>query len=281
MAWKLRRLSTAVFTGTLVAGAPLVAACSSGPSYDEWAATDGAAGRINLDDVQEAFKNAQSATEFERRVNEIYEGDGIILIRSLQDGDRLTLEGWEDLNNSNDIEDTQDDRLFSIVKDTNDEYDMRGYGANGYYYSHFGAGDFLFTYLLLSSFNRGPYFYHTPASYGPGLRQNRANYRQSSRYGTQVARNSRYATRQQGFAGSRYQEAGRSTSSARQSYQQTQRSSGAFRSSSSISRAGGSSAISRSSVGSFSGGGGQVKLRAARRHSVAAYPSAHPELVEG
>ena len=279
MPWKFRRLSTAIFTGTMVAGAPLLAACGSGPSYDEWAATDGAAGRINLDDVQEAFKNSQSPTEFERRVNEIYEGDGIILIRALQDGDRLTLEGWEDLNNSNDIEDAQDDRLFSIVQDTNEEYDMRGYGANGYYHSHFGAGDFLFTYLLLSSFNRGPYFYHTPVGYGSTLRQNRTSYRQSSRYGTQVARNSRYATRQQGFAGSRYQG---STSAARQSYQQTQRTSGAFRASNSISRAGGSSAISRSSLGSFSGGGGQVKLRPGRpSRPVAAGSSAHPELVEG
>ena len=263
MALKIRRWGLAVFTGTMVAGAPLMAACSSGPSYDEWAATDGAAGRINLDDVQEAFKNSKSATEFEQRVNEIYEGDGIILIRALQDGDRLTLEGWEDLNGSNDIEDNQDDRLFSIVK-ANEEYDMRGYGANGYYNSHFGAGDFLFTYLLISSFNRGPYFYHTPANYGPTIRQERANYRQSSRYGTQVARNSRYATRQQGFAGSRYQEAGRSTSAARQSYQQTHRTSGTFRSSSAVSRAGGSSAISRSSFGSFQGGGGQVKLRGGR-----------------
>lgn len=260
MARKLRRLSTAIFTGSLVAGAPLIAACSSGPSYDEWAATDGAAGRINLDDVQEAFKNSQSASEFEERVNQIYEGDGVILIRALQDGDRLTLEGWEDLNGSNDIEDNQDDRLFSIVK-VNEEYDMRGYGANGYYNSHFGAGDFLFTYLLISSFNRGPYFYHTPVSSAPTLRNQRNNYRQSTAYQNQRARNSTYATRQQGFAGSRYQQAGRNTSAARQSYQQTQRSSGAFRSSSAVSRSSGISGISRSSSGAFRGGGGPTRRR--------------------
>ena len=260
MAPKLRRLSMAIFTGSMVAGSPLIAACA-GPSYDDWAATDGAAGRINLDDVQEAFKSSKSSTEFEQRVNEIYEGDGIILIRALQDGDRLTLEGWEDLNGNNDIDDSSDDRLFSIVK-LNEEYNMRGYGANGYYDRGFGGSGFLFGYLIASSFNRGPYFYHTPVNYGPTMRQQRSNYRQSGGYGTQVARNSRYTSNQRGFAGSRYQESSRNLSSGRQTYQQTQKSSGAFKSSSSVSRSGfGSSFGSRSSSGGFSGGGGQVRFR--------------------
>ena len=262
MAPRMRKLSTALFAGGMVAGSPLIAACG-GQSYDSWAATDGAAGRINLDDVQEAFKESKSASEFEERVNEIYEGDGIILIRADQSGDRLTLEGWEDLNGSNEIEDDRDDRLFSIVKE-NDRHEMRGHNANGYYHSSFGAGSFLFGYMLATAFMPGPYFYSTPVSRGPAIRQSRANYRQSNRYGTQVARNSRYTSRQQGFAGSRYQDSSRNLSSNRQSYQQTQRSSGAFRSSSAISRGSSGSGFgssSRARSGSFSGGGGGLKLR--------------------
>lgn len=269
MARRMRRISTAVFAGSMVAGAPLMAACSSGPSYDTWAATDGAAGRINLDDVQSAFKSAKSATDFETRVNEIYEGDGIILIRAQQDGDKLTLEGWEDLNSNNEIEDARDDLLFTIVKQ-DDQHEMQGYHANSYYRSHFGAGDFLFGYMLATAFYPGPYFYATPISRGPDIRRTRSNYRGSSRYGSQVARNSRYATTQQGFAGSRYQDSGRNLSSNRQSYQQTQRTSGAFRSSSSISRSSsrsgsfGSSSF-RSRSGSFSGGGGYANLGVSRK----------------
>ena len=261
MAPRLRKLSTALFAGGVVAGSPLIAACG-GPSYESWAATDGAAGRINLDDVQEAFKDSKSATEFENRVNQIYEGDGIILIRAQQDGDRLTLEGWEDLNGDNEIEDSRDDLLFSIVQN-NDQHEMRGYHANSYYHSSFGGGGFLFGYMLGSAFAPGPYFYSTPVNRGSSIRQGRATYRQSSRYGTQVARNSRYTSRQQGFAGSRYQDASRNVSSNRQSYQQTQRNSGAFRSSSSISRSrsGFGSSASRARSGSFSGGGGHLKLR--------------------
>ncbi len=262
MAPRLRKLSTALFAGGMVAGSPLIAACG-GPSYDSWAATDGAAGRINLDDVQEAFKESKSATDFEARVNQIYEGDGIILIRAQQDGDRLTLEGWEDLNGNNEIEDARDDRLFSIVKQ-DDQHEMRGYNANSYYHSSFGPGSFLFGYMVATAFMPGPYFYSTPIHRGPAIRQGRATYRQSSRYGSQVARNSRYTTQQQSFAGSRYQDSSRNLSSNRQSYQQTQRSSGAFRSSNAISRGSSGSGFgsaARARSGSFSGGGGHLNLR--------------------
>ena len=88
MAWRKLKFGTALSLGGIVATAPLIAACGGGPSYEDWAATDGAAGRINLDDVQAAFKDSESATEFERRVNEIYEGDGLVLIRAKQDGEK-------------------------------------------------------------------------------------------------------------------------------------------------------------------------------------------------
>ena len=206
MAWRKMRLGTALSLGGIVAAAPLIAACG-GPSYEDWAATDGAAGRINLDDVQEAFKNSDSATEFEQRVNEIYEGDGLVLIRAKQDGEQLTLEGWEDLNNDNTINEADDDQLFSIVRGTNGDHEMRGHHANGYYNSHFGAGDFLFTYLLISAITPrfGGYYYTTPPSQGPQMRNQRTTYRNSSAYGGQVQRNASYNTKQASFAGSRYQ----------------------------------------------------------------------------
>ena len=256
------RLGTALSLGGIVAAAPLIAACG-GPSYEDWAATDGAAGRINLDDVQEAFKDSDSATEFEKRVNEIYEGDGLILIRAKQDGEVLTLEGWEDLNNDNEINESNDDQLFSIVKGTNNEYDMRGYHGNGYYNSHFGAGDFLFTYLLISAITPrfGGYYYSTPSSRGTEIRNQRTTYRNSSAYGGQVRRNASYSSRQASFAGSRYQQSRGNVSSNRSSYQSTQKSSGSFRTSNSVSRSSSSvRSSSRSSSGGF-GGGGAMRLR--------------------
>ena len=259
MAWRKTKFGTALSLGGIVAAAPLVAACG-GPSYEDWAATDGAAGRINLDDVQEAFRDSDSATEFERRVNEIYEGDGIILIRAKQDGQVLTLEGWEDLNKDNTIDDSSDDQLFSIVRGDDNEYDMRGYHGNGYYRSHFGAGDFLFTYLIISSLS-GPrgYYYSTPPSRGTEIRNQRTTYRNSSSYGGQVRRNASYSAKQSSFAGSRYQSTKGNVSSNRGSYQSTQRTSGAFRTSNSISRASSVRSSSRS-FGGF-GGGGAFRVR--------------------
>ena len=256
------RLGTALSLGGILAAGPLIAACG-GPSYEDWAATDGAAGRINLDDVQQAFKDSDSVTEFEQRVNQIYEGDGLVLIRAKQDGETLTLEGWEDLNSDNEINDANDDQLFSIVRNTGGDYDMRGYHGNGYYNSHWGPGDFLFTYLLISAVTPrfGGYYYATPLNRGADLRSQRTTYRNSSAYGGQVRRNASYSQRQSSFAGSRYQSTRGNVSSNRSSYQSTQRTSGTFRSSNSISR---SSSV-RSSSRSFGGYGGGGAMRVRRR----------------
>ena len=262
MARRPFRLGTALTLGGIVAAGPLIAACG-GPSYEDWAATDGAAGRINLDDVQQAFKDSGSATEFEKRVNEIYEGDGIVLIRAKQDGETLTLEGWEDLNNDNEINEANDDQLFAIVRDTNGDHEMRGYHGNGYYNSYWGPGDFLFTYLLISAITPrfGGYYYSTPPTRGTDIRNQRTTYRNSSSYGRQVQRNASYNQKQSSFAGSRYQSSRGNVSSNRSSYQSTQRSSGSFRTSNTVSR---SSSV-RSSSRSFGGFGGGGAMRVRRR----------------
>ena len=254
------RLGTAISLGGMVAAAPLVAACG-GSSYDNWAATDGAGGRINLDDVQTAFKDSKSATEFEDKVNRIYEGDGLVLIRSKQDDNGLTLEGWEDLNKNNDIDDTTDDQLFSIVKGNDNEYDMRGHHGNGYYRSHFGAGDFLMTYMLISAISPRGYYYSTPVSRGSTMRNQRTTYRRSGGYSRQVGRNSNFNRK---FSGSQYQQARSNVSQNRTTYQQRQRSSGAFKTSSSVSRGRTGSFRSSGRSGGRGGGGGMV-VRGQRR----------------
>ncbi len=257
------KLSAALSLGGLVAVSPLIAACGGGPSYEDWAATDGAAGRINLDDVQAAFKDSKSATDFEQRVNEIYEGDGLILVRAKQDGSQLTLEGWEDLNGNGEIDDSSDDQLFDIVKGSNDEYDMRGYHGNGYYNSHFGAGDFLFTYLLLSSIGPRGYYYNTPPARTSDMRRQRTSYRQSSAYTRQAQRNGSFHQRQAQFAGSRYQQSRGNVSSSRRTYQSTQRATGGFKSSNTLGRSRPSSGFfsSYSSRSGASGAGGAFRVK--------------------
>ena len=81
---KRKKLGMSLILGSAMrAAGPVMAGCSTGVSADEWAATEGAIGRINMEAVREAFERSKSVEEFEKRLNEIYEGDGIVLILSL------------------------------------------------------------------------------------------------------------------------------------------------------------------------------------------------------
>ena len=165
------------------------------------------------------------------------------------------------MDGDNTIDDAKDDQLFEIVRGTNGDHEMRGYHANSYYYSHFGAGDFLLTYLLISAITPrfGGYYYTTPPTRGPEIRNQRTTYRNSSAYNSQVQRNASYNSRQSSFAGSRYQQSRSNVSSNRSSYQSTQRTSGAFKTSSTVTRTSSVRSSSRS-FGGF-GGGGAMRVR--------------------
>ena len=242
----------------------VLAGCTTGVSSSDWAATEGAIGRINMDAVQEAFKKSQTVEEFEKRLNEVYEGDGLILVRAKdQDGKRV-IEGYEDLNKDDDIVPEQDDLLFTITNE-NDSNDLRGNGANRHYRSSFGGGNFLFTYLIFSSLTRGGYGYHTPRSRGPEMRTDRAGYRNSPSYsggrsGGQVQKNSTYYNRQRAGNPNAYNSAGRQLSPSRSTYISTQKSSGAFKSSNTGVRSGFGRFGGRGGSASGGGGGGAQKI---------------------
>ena len=63
---RARRTTMAALAGASLLAGPVAVACSEEPSYEEWAATDGAAGRINLDEIQEAFKKSDNPTDFRK-----------------------------------------------------------------------------------------------------------------------------------------------------------------------------------------------------------------------
>ena len=283
MTRSVSRKVLAVSAGGLLVSSPLLAACSPAASaepagYRQWAATDGAAGRINMEEVQTAFQDSTSASDFETRVNEIYEGDGVILVRVAQETDRMVLDGWEDLDGNSEIDDAVDDLLFSIVRQ-DDRHELAGHHANSYYRSSFGGGDFLFFYLLAGGFRGNNYYYQTPPDRGPDLRRQRDTYRGGSQYRAQQETNRQYTSRQQTFQGSRYKEAGRNLGTSRSTYQSTQKATGTFRNSASFSGArsgsvsGGAGSGSGSSIskggggfgsGGFSGGGGAAAVKVDR-----------------
>lgn len=249
--------------GALVASGPVVAlGCETGPSYDQWAATDGAAGRINLDEVQEAFKKSKSGSDFEKRVNQIFEGDNLVLVRVKQGDTGTTVEAWENLDGDYVISEG-DDLLFTILEKPDKSHEMRGYGANGYYHQPFGTGSFLLSYMMISAMSPyGGYYYHAPrgATHVRTLNNQRTSYRRSSEYTNQVSKNSKYFKKQSNFAGSKYKSSGNSLSSSRRTYQSGKKTSGQFRNSttgvrSSWGASNRGSSFGRGSRGGFGGGG--------------------------
>ena len=278
---KLRRWSVLL----LGAGGMVAVACGGGDKKSDatqWIETDGAAGRINLDDVRDAYKDAYSdkgfeVSQFEQRVNEIYEGDNLVLIKVDRQGDQeVVVSGWEDLNGDKKLDESQDDKLFSITQELRDggNYSTQGYGANGYYresspFSGFLPGLFL-GYLLSGGRNT----YITPFDRYDTIYSGRSSYRVGPSYSAQRSRNSGYG----GSVSSRYGTGATSApvSPARSSYQSRQVNSGGFKSSGSSRSIGGgiksssgssgskgssgSSGGSSSSGGGLSGGGGWARM---------------------
>jgi hypothetical protein len=254
---RIRRLAVVGLT----AGAALGVACGGskddGPSADDWLQTDGANGRINLDDVRDAYHdsfddNGFQAQKFEQRVNEIYEGDHIVVVKVDKAGDEVNISGWEDLNDNKTIDDTTDDLLFTINHPLQNgaAYTVNGAGANSYYHESSPFNSFLPGFFLGQLLSGGRTTYITaPARYDE-LSSYRTSYRSGSGYTSQQGRNKTYG----GSVSSRFGSSAttRTASPARTSYQQRQVSSGGFKSSPSSGR----SISSGGKSGPIKGGGG-------------------------
>ena len=255
---KRKRMSLSLVLGSsmMIAG-PVIAGCTTGVSADDWAATEGAIGRINMEEVEDSFKKSKTVEDFEKRLNEIYEGDGVVLVRAKDEEGKRVIEGYEDLDRDFELDPARDDLLFTITNE-NGNNDLRGNGSNQHYRSSFGGGNFLFTYLLFSSLGRGGYGYYTPRSRVPQMQTQRDNYRKSSAYsgtgsGSQVQKNSSYYKKQSASTG---------LSSNRQSYIGSQKASGAFRTSNTGVRSGfGKFSGSSGRFGASGGGGAQSIIK--------------------
>lgn len=258
-----RRPSRARRAGVVALGAGgiLALACGGnnsseqGLSASDWVQTDGAAGRINLDDVQQAYRDSFSdgrfqVEKFEEAVNKIYEGDRLVLTQVEKKGETVEVSGWEDLNDNKQLDAETDDKLFTITQDLkeNGASETRGYGANSYYQSSNPFGGFLPGLFLGYLLSGGRTTYITPPVRYDAIGGFRSSYRSSPDYQLQRDRNASYGS----SVGSRFGSSAtsRPVSPARSSYQSRQTNSGGFRSSGSTSRS-----IGSGSSGSSSGGG--------------------------
>ncbi len=184
---------------------------------DKWTNSPGTSGFINLDEIQKASLENQKTEDFEKRVNEIFEGDNIILLDVQGQQNGFIITAVEDLNdnaqldvvpNAQNSSGTGDEVVFQLT--------VRGSGANNAILQGKGVNkDFKSTFNYpMPNIDRnnaqthyrqyGYYPYYSYYYYYPGYRyytprrrygildNHVSSYRTSPSYRNQVEKNNTY-----------------------------------------------------------------------------------------
>jgi len=206
-------------TGVIIGGSLFsFGGCSS--KSKQWAETSGQAGRINLEAVEEAMKKSDDVSDFERKVNEIYQGKELILIEvKNEDNGKQLVSGYADLNEDNQIDYEEDEKLFTFTRwSEGNSYrgEMRGYGVNNYYHQPYSYSNNLFTtWMLFSALSQPRYampIYHTTIADAGTIRGYRTAYRSTPSYRNQVNTNRQFESKMSTKHGTAYKQASPSSS---------------------------------------------------------------------
>ncbi|MEI6890855.1 MAG: hypothetical protein V5783_01675 [Pontiella sp.] len=222
-----------------VVGFSMVGNCSKARARQDvgsWENSHGTQGFINLNDVREAFRSNESMQTFENRVNEIFEGDNLIVFEAKELGNGFELKGYEDLDASK-SKTSKDDLLFTLsVKGRTAE--LKGAGVNSYYKDTWiyepppGSEERVRDVQHRSSFASSPFFwwwvlspgwggYYTPMGRYNSMYSHRTTYRNSGSYGSQVGRNAGFEGQMGTKYGSNFRNSMGSSSAQRKSYIRT------------------------------------------------------------
>jgi hypothetical protein len=248
-------------TGIMAGGSVLIlGGCSKN---EQWAETSGQAGRINLEAVEEAMKKSKDVSEFEKKVNEIYQGDELVLIevKNEANGEQL-VSGYADLNDNKKIDNEEDEKLFTFRRWSENgaqKGEMKGNGVNSYYNNLYPSGtNFLMTWMLFSALSRPAYampMYQTTIAGADSIRGYRTGYRNTPGYRDQVNTNRSFETRMSATHGETYKQASPGASRQRWATRKGVNLSKATKMSSGGTKSGWGKGGSRGSSGSFRGGG--------------------------
>jgi hypothetical protein len=222
-----------------VIGFSMVGNCSKSRANNavgDWENSHGTQGFINLNDVRDAFRANDSMQEFEIRVNEIFEGDNLVVFEAKEISKGFELKGYEDLDSSK-SKTNKDDLLFTLsVKGRTAE--LKGDGVNGYYKETWiyepppGSAEKVQDVQHRSSFTSSPFFwfwvlspgwggYYTPMGRYNSMYSHRTTYRNSGSYGSQVGRNAKFEGQMGSKYGSSFRSSMSSSSAQRKSYIRT------------------------------------------------------------
>ncbi|MBS2009196.1 MAG: hypothetical protein JST01_19235 [Cyanobacteria bacterium SZAS TMP-1] len=170
-------------------------------------AIQGEAQKINLEEVHKAFFetkgadfNAQMAA-FEKRVNEIYEGEGVVALDATRENNRLVVTGFISKSNKPGFQ-PGDEKLFTIeqtgdVVNNDMPYRVAGYDGRPYYEGHRSILDSPLVQMMVLSHMMGGFGgrYYTPYSSYGGLMGYRNTWRATPQYSSQKASNTNFFSR--------------------------------------------------------------------------------------
>lgn len=159
-------------------------ACQSGET-DRWVTTSNTNVPIDWDAVGKAYAEAEGPADFEKRVNEIYEGDELISVSVVDNEDKSQLvTGFFDENNSGAID--EGEKIFEISRritgEGKGEYAVAGQGAYAGYHSPMMG---MVAGMMLGSMLMGPmgpgYVRAAPYTTSPGQRAQLSSHRSGYR----------------------------------------------------------------------------------------------------
>lgn len=196
-----------------VAVVTCISGCSSGPSHTQHyvsGAIQGEGQKINLEEVQKAFFetkgtdfNSQMAA-FEKRVNEIYDGEGVVALDATRENNRLKVTGFISKSHKPGLQ-PGDETLFTIeqtgdVVDNNMPYRVASGDGRPYYEGSHSILDSPFVQMMVLSHLMGGMGgwggrYYTPYSSYGGLMNYRNTWRQTPQYSQQQASNNSFFSR--------------------------------------------------------------------------------------
>jgi hypothetical protein len=182
---------------------------SSGSTEEHYVSSQvkGEDAKINLDEVKDAFWSTKGKDfnewmgAFEKRVNEIYEGDGIVSIDATRKTGNLLVTGYIENQKEQGYQDGEE-KLFSIEQTgdvTNDElpYKVAGHNGQPYYQGSHSILDNPFVQMMVLSHLMGGWGgrYYTPYNRTVILRDTRDAFRTSPSYSGQKTANQSFNTR--------------------------------------------------------------------------------------
>lgn len=173
----------------ILAGAALgLAGCQDmREERERWTTTENTNVPIDFDKVNKAYEQAQGPEDFERRVNEIYEGDEIVSVAVRDEGDKSqVVTGFFDKDTSGKVDPGEE--IFTIRRVVTGEgegqYQTQGYGAYGYYHSPMMSlvSGMILGSMISSAFSPRytPVAYVTSANRHSQLRSQRSQFRSSN-----------------------------------------------------------------------------------------------------